>query len=542
MGLMNKNVRSTRLLASSVILAAAAIFPLYAKAETATPVTKTCVDGHQTSDPSSPPCQPYFGGDNGGATGTGVTGDEVTALIYMDSAISLNGSDVGRTPPAGTYCDLDLLDCDGDGARDADSHTFLRVNEALSRYFNNRFQTYNRHVHLWVYFGRATDGEAAQRATAADNFLRLHPFAVVDQGAFSGFKPAYYHALSSRGVMVFSAADALAQPHAFFAGHAPYVWDFWPDAETRAYRFVRYVCDKVAPTAVTEGPFKGEARTYALYTSGDPASPVEQFIGDLVKQGVQSCGISIGSDATFTFDHSGYVIDATGRAQATALRNALKMRRGDFNTVLYAGGSESEISRAAQSIGYLPQWIALGDGTLDGAVSGHVQGQVAWSHAWVVSDQSLVGSVQDQPGYRAYREAEPEGTDAAWAPDFYRGFMMLFDAIQLAGPQLTPQNVDTGLHSIQPYLSYDPYSPALFFESGDYSFSKDALETWWDPTARDENGNIAGCYRAITPRRNTASSWSSSTASGLGSDGSEKNGSDPCSNYSGKSDIRTPLG
>ncbi|HEX9889335.1 MAG TPA: hypothetical protein VGA69_07640, partial [Nitriliruptorales bacterium] len=53
--------------------------PPVPEGEGATPVTKRCVGDppRQTEDLMSPPCVAHFGGDNGGATYHGVTGEQI---------------------------------------------------------------------------------------------------------------------------------------------------------------------------------------------------------------------------------------------------------------------------------------------------------------------------------------------------------------------------------------------------------------------------------------------------------------------------------
>lgn len=508
----------------------------------AQPLTKRCVSGHQTEDPNSPPCQAYYDGDNGGATYPGVTGTEITVLVYQNSVITVDQNGSERSPRAGTYCDIDLLDCNGDGIPEDNPHVFLRVANAFSRYFNARWQTYNRHVHSYMYFAGTSGAPAVQRADAADNFARIHPFAVLDETSFGGFKSDYQDAMAQRGVMVFSSQTTTAQPRSFFQARAPYIWSFWPDAESRAAQYSAYVCAKVASTRVTGGQFAGQERRYALYTTGDPAYPGEQRVGQLVRAAVASCGVQIADRDVLTFPYSGYAIDTYGRRQY-ALGNALKMKLRRYNTILYAGGAETDTSKAADILGYSPEWIVSGDGSIDGNGFGQSQGQIAWSHAWAVSNQSQVGPLDQQQAYRAYKEAEPEGKDGQWTPAFYNDWFMLFDAIQLSGSTLTPGNADSGLHALLPYSSTYPTSPALYFDVGDYSFVKDANEGWWDPSGVDPYANV-GCYRLVAGgiRHNTAD-WQNALSAGMGSNGSEKSATrDVCSGYSGITRIRTPLG
>src|SRR5438067_2140729 len=65
----------------------------------------------QIEDPQSPPCVPYWSGDNGGATAKGVTRDEVRVIM--------------ATPPVSAA-----------------------VTAALQSFFNRRFEFYGRHMNI----------------------------------------------------------------------------------------------------------------------------------------------------------------------------------------------------------------------------------------------------------------------------------------------------------------------------------------------------------------------------------------------------------
>src|SRR5581483_2448933 len=124
----------------------------------AAPSNKHCVGNppRQTEDPVSPPCVAYFQGDNYGSTYQGVTKDEVRLLVYVDGNITdIEGSKGEEPRPQQEYFDLfQPPDPKGEQVR----VTGLR---AWQRYFNDRFQTYGRIVHFFVYFsGRDTSPES----------------------------------------------------------------------------------------------------------------------------------------------------------------------------------------------------------------------------------------------------------------------------------------------------------------------------------------------------------------------------------------------
>src|SRR5688500_3907291 len=112
----------------------------------------------QTFDPASPPCIPFYEGDNGGATAPGVTADEIRILVYLDGGINVQHHD-GRTNEVLPTDELfDLFKTPWENARangtspsepEPSPVSLLRVYQA---YFAQRYQTYNRRPHVFVYF------------------------------------------------------------------------------------------------------------------------------------------------------------------------------------------------------------------------------------------------------------------------------------------------------------------------------------------------------------------------------------------------------
>lgn len=498
-------------------------------------IVKMCVDGKQTQDPNSPACVPYFEGSNGGATWRGVTADEVKVVIQLSTAITNDSNGLSESPPAGTVCDVDILDCDGDGRTDPEAHPWLRVANAYSRYFNARFQTYDRHVRTYIYWSNSST-EAGRRADASFIANELAPFAVMNQASFGGLHEAYAAALATRNTMVFGNLEN--SPRAFFGDHSPYLWNWWPDAEAHADQYISYVCSKVAGTPVSGGEFAGEERRYGLYRSSDSSSPGDQHLGQLVKEGIEKCGIEIEPDADRTFPYSGWGIDTAGDRTYPAI-NIASMQEAGVNTILWAGGTETDTSKFADLALYSPEWIVSGDGSMEALSYGRRQGQVSWSNAWTISARPRVGDHTQDPAYQAYREAEPDGEDAGWASDFYTDWMLMFTAFQSAGPGLTPHAVESGLRALAPRESTSPYTVSGSFPAGHFTYVKDANEGWWDPAGIAPDGE-SGCYRLVEHgKRYPADGWASATGAGLGSLGYERNiERDPCNGYDRSLSIR----
>ena len=508
------------------------------------PVQKRCVGNppKQSEDPNSPPCVPFFQGDNFGATYTGVTKNEIVVLVNYDwGAYGLSTASHETSPPPNTYVDIDkprLPNCPiGDTATDPNQcdHMLVRILKAFSRYFNDRFQTYGRHVHYWAYFSGA--GTAAERrGDAAGQFEKLHPFAVVDEAVFFGYNAEYETAMAEYGVTTFGSTQSSVE-NAFYRKNAPLSWGFFPDVEHWAALYSSYICKKVAPFPVKRfgrspgsGAPNGGKRTFGVWSTTDPAQPGLQLFAEKVKDEIAKCGVEPVAEATYS--KSGYAIDATDTGQEAAA-GAGRFQSHNVTTILYIGGAETRLSSSLDAIGYFPEIIVAGNLDTDNNYIGQLQDQAVWQNAWTTTFQLRINRLQDSPGYRAYKEGDPSGDDSAgfYAQDYYRDNFELFQGIQVAGPRLNPKSMDSGFHAIPSRESKDPYTAALYFDPGDYTSVKDDAEGWWDPQGRSPPGGQPstrpGCWRLVREgRRFLAGRWE-------GADDVFRNRSDPCTGFGG---------
>src|SRR5256885_11938042 len=93
-------------------------------ADVRVPRVRRCIGDppRQIEDPQSPPCVPYWSGDNGGATFKGVTRDEIrVAVMHVEGH---NGDPI--TPEM----------------------------QSIADFFNKRFEFYGRRIHLLRYLGK----------------------------------------------------------------------------------------------------------------------------------------------------------------------------------------------------------------------------------------------------------------------------------------------------------------------------------------------------------------------------------------------------
>ena len=511
-----------------------------------TAATKHCIqnpDGtaRETEDLQSPPCVSTYNGDNGGATYQGVTKSDITILLYADGsgdgASNTNGypsnSQAGdATNPIGP------LYQDTEAPASGTDNVVLRNARIMSRYFNDRFQTYNRHVHVWVYWSKKGTGVEGRRADAEDvtsGRVMPVPFAYLDQATFEGNNAVFTDAMSRRGVMNFGSYALGNQPNAFYNKFKPKVWGYFPDTEHKADEFVSYLCKNVVPFPVTDsGNFgqtgNGRPRKYGLMYTSDPRFPNLRQFTDLVRAGLKACGADL-SPNEYTYPVAGLTIYA-GQNPDYAVQNVAKMRADGVSTIIWTGGVETYTSKAAASTSYLPEWIIAGDSAIDGFFSTSNQDQTAFNHAWIVSNTERVDRTQDTPAYQAYRQVDPAypAVDVDFPP-MYLDFFQLFKAIQIAGPKLGPSSVDKGFHAIPPRASGTPYTPACYYDPGDFTCMKDATLEFWDSGGRPPTSQEStGCWRMVRGgQRFVAYQWPE------GNDMSNKSaGTDhPCNGYDG---------
>ena len=433
------------------------------------PGTKRCVGDppRQTEDPLSPPCVAFFEGDNGGATTPGVTKDEVVVFVRL-----VNG---GNT--AGDQ-EEDIVDCAED-VNDGDKFVVQQC-KAFMRYFNERYQTYERKVHFY---------SIGYEVSVKDAIDRLGPFAIA--GVAAGSQAAQQ--VLSVTYTGASRANSLK--------HAPYLMSFRADVEDQLAQIATYVCDRL------EG---GKAR-YA----GDPELQdrtrkfgflfFDRQRKESIKAAVKAtCGLEITTESA-DWDKP------TGPAKL--------LQEGVTTVIIVVGNTgHATASNNATALAYFPEWFVPAASDLNGIdlnFHARVANSAQWRNAFGLTFDIRRAAINEQPWYRAYKEACPDcmepttGTGGVlFAAANYESLAMLFYGIQSAGPRLTPENVDKGLHAIPAKASTDPFSPAAYFAPGNYSFVKDAMPIWWDPTGQPPGSSARGCYRLPEEgRRYRAGEW-----------------------------------
>src|SRR5437660_8308748 len=203
------------------------------------PSQKRCVGNppRQTEDPFSPPCVAYFTGDNGGATYPGVSASEIRILIVYDGNHNWYLNSGEQSSPQNTYVDL--------WQRPPSQSEFFITHfwRVLQKYFSDRYQTYGRHPHFFLYYTHdiaSAETPEEARGEAVDNVAQVHPFGAIV--SMANMSETYETALAQRGVMNFSAD---LQTRSFYQGFADRMWGFLPAADYWSSLYTSFVCAQV---------------------------------------------------------------------------------------------------------------------------------------------------------------------------------------------------------------------------------------------------------------------------------------------------------
>ena len=471
------------------------------------PSTKRCVGTPplQTEDPISPPCVADFRGDNFGSTYHGVTRDEVRVVVYVSGAYNSGLTSQGMEPrTCGRYIDLALPPRDEEFIDE-------RILRAYQRYFNERYQTYGRFVHFWVYPSCDPYTPENVRADAAVNRADIKPFAVIPGLGMQG----YDRAMAGYDVLSFGVGS---RPAAYYREHPTLMWGFDATAESRAEVFGSYLCQKVVPHAVSfsgNGDLGRPRRLGLLVSTEDNAG----VMAERVTQRVQECGGRI----VLRHPYAAYTGDMAPSEDGLATMS--EFQREGVTTVLYIGGPDYTMANSAAAIGYRPEIVVADPQNLFSRNgSGPYANSEVWRHAWTVTAAPKTLALSEEYCWLAAKEA---GVERAQPQDFgtwggctlYNQVQQLFTAIQVAGPRLNPSTVTKGFRAIPGVPSGNPRRPACFYPTGDNTCVKDATAAWWDPSGQPPNpanGQPPGCWRlAEGGRRYLASGWARADANAV---------------------------
>ena len=408
----------------------------------------------QTEDPQSPPCVPYFEGDNGGATYKGVTADTITLVI----------------PEANQ-----------------------RIIQGLETYFNKRYEFYGRKIKLVP--GGGGENCTERKASAVDAETALGAFGGLD-ATNGNAGPCFQSEMARRKLM--SAVVNVTFMESDMATLDPYLWQYSMSFDKIVAGVGEMFCARLAGQNAVHAPdplLRGSKRKLGVVLQ-NVLRDTDLSLAPLERE-LAKCGEKIWiTERLSSNDDVG--LTSPERAQAAMIR----MRNEGVTTVLNLGIAflQQNISTAADSQQYFPEWIFTSYGGNDA----NLVIRAFWPQS--TQRQSILGFTilplhrpyDQEPGVWAFKEVDPAinpQADASIVQNFvgqYRTLLVVASGIQMAGPNLTPETFGAALQRTDfPYPADDPTRSGDVGFAGDHSMTDGFTEFWWSEVARSPSGYVS---------------------------------------------------
>jgi hypothetical protein len=424
----------------------------------------------QTEDPQSPPCVPYFEGDNGGVTSQGVTANSVRFVF-----------------PNGTYGD---------------------IQDDLIRYFNTRFEFYGRQLTLVP--GGCFGGTPAEAHNNADGYAKNNLFASGTYCDIKGPTSAYYDELAAKGIVSVDSQPS-NRTEKELAAHDPYEWSYLPTFDKGSAHLGNLACTLNGMNAVHGGPdVQNLPRKFGLFYNTYSNAPPPDLSS--IRAALSECGIKPVEQSVAIADSSagGQGVDQNTTQQIQS--GVINMHNQNVTSIIALTHTETtkQIYAALESQQYRPEIMVstylFNDEDL--VMDTEPADQAADTFGIRVWNKTV--HVADEFWYQAVEDVDP-GHNWASQPDVYygtrnvyEGLMMLSAGVQLAGPHLTPQSFAAGL--IRAKFPNPPHrnNPGkVTVGPGNHSYIEDATIVWFNPSQDDADYGTQGgfCYIDAGKRR-----------------------------------------
>jgi hypothetical protein len=223
-------------------------------------------------------------------------------------------------------------------------------------------------------------------------------------------------------------------------------------------------------------------------------------LSDAFENDLKDKGVELTERVSYAFD--------PGRLQEQADQIVARMKASGVTTILFRGDpvAPANLTKAATAQDYFPEWVTDGSNLVDSTVFARTYDPKQWSHAFGVSGLTARAAPEDTTYHTLYTwftGEEPPAKDTN--PVLYPSPALFFSALQVAGPDLTPESFRDGLFNL-PRTPDAVTNPSISFGDHDiwpytdYGGIDDATEIFWDPDEQgpDEiNRNDTGMWRYV---------------------------------------------
>jgi hypothetical protein len=428
-----------------------------------------------------PPCQPVFGGDNGGATYPGATADTVKVVYFSPMQNEQANQVLGVRGLAVSVAEQDAAIA------------------AYQDFINTHYELYGRKLVIkHVVADCPASPPDYDKCTAAAQKVvdQEHPFAVIWP------TPTYADVFSTWANAGVISIGGFAFDRRYYTDFRPFRYDLQMDGTKSADFIAEYYCKKLVGKAPDHGgavihPSIGGRTTPGLVRRLAVVSPeirANTLTAQRVIDKVKSCGGDV-VDKPFTY--SSDITTATTQTEST-IASLIQSR---VTTIVCMCDVVAPIffTKGLTSQQYYPEHVLPGLGLLDYDIAAQLYDQQQWTHAFGPSQLGRPTSLDDtDPGrvWRAQGKAgHPCGNNGCQLEWGY--IQLAAEGIQQAGPNLNPLRFEQGLLSKTPPVGGAGRVPLYKWAADDYTGVDDIKEVYWDPTATSAVDGSTGAYVAV---------------------------------------------
>lgn len=415
----------------------------------------------------APECYAPFTGDNGGATATGVTAEEITVVYYEGQA----------NDPIIAYI-TDAISVD-----DTNEQQFETM-QGLVDYYEAFYEMYGRTINLVTFEGTGgAQDEVAARADAATIVEQYSPFVVLGGPALTS---AFGDELAARNTLCISCTPG--QPAEFYSERDPYVWGLDGSALQKQAHVLEFLEKQIIGKAAEFGgdAVKEQPRKFGLlYLESSGAS---KDLADTFAAEMEALGAPFAEVVPYELNPA--------TIQQTAVQVITKMKAAGVTSIVFSGDpvAPRDFTKEATAQEYFPEWIVAASTLVDVTAFARTYDQQQWSHAFGVTQLAARGNPTTTGAYANYEwftgQVPPaDDTIGTISP----APALFFAVLQGIGPNVTAEGFRDAVFNAegtrpgisQPYLSYG--DKGYWDGVADYQGVDDATVFWWDPAATGQD-------------------------------------------------------
>ncbi len=433
----------------------------------------------------APECVPAWHGNNGGATAPGVTGSTITVVYRQFSSSDLQ-----------EIYSLLPKDVIGTNQQGIDSL------QAMINVFNQYFELYGRKVVLKVFTGQGnlineiTGTGAAEAEADAATARSLGAFADL---SIADTSPFYVDSLSNFHIISFPTDYDMTADSYLKA--EPYIYTQGPDCTKTNLAVTGMIGNGMAnmPAIYAGDPaYHSKTRTFGIFYNNIPtaASCEQELVDDLKRVGVVPAVVS-----DYTFSPSQLTEQISTAVEQMKAAGVTTVIEPDEDPV-----TPGLLMSVAQADGYFPEWVftpSVVGGYVDAdAILRTFAKEAPQEMAHLILPGIVSTPIDRQEDYVTFYKGMPGGNplpafSMGW---FYAPVLLLFSAIQMAGPHLTPQTFQAAFHHLTDSASNGMYGQWVFGPTVADPANSFQI-TYWDPNAVSNQDGQQGAVQACNQGR-----------------------------------------